>query len=141
MTKSQAGIPPSSTSSSTDAAVPATLPEHCPPDVEHLGRSAWTLLHSMTANYPTRPSPSEQQQTRSFLSLFSQMYPCSHCAEDFRAWMRQEGNAPRVSSRDEFGRWMCEAHNAVNVKLGKERFDCGKWEERWRTGPEDGSCG
>ena len=47
--------------------------------------------------------------------------------------MRQS-NEPRVSNRDEIGRWMCEAHNAVNVKLGKESFDCNRWEERWRTG-------
>ena len=32
------------------------------------------------------------------------------------------------------GRWMCEAHNEVNRKLGKGEFDCSRWEERWRTG-------
>ena len=48
--------------------------------------------------------------------------------------------AAKVSNREEFGRWMCEAHNAVNVKLGKEEFDCNRWEQRWRTGWEDGRC-
>lgn len=37
----------------------------------------------------------------------------------------------RVESREAFGRWMCEAHNEVNRKLGKREFDCEKWEERW----------
>lgn len=55
--------------------------------------------------------------------------------------MAVKGNEPRLSGRSEFGLWMCEAHNEVNKKLGKEEFDCGKWEERWRTGPKDGSCG
>jgi len=55
--------------------------------------------------------------------------------------MQKDENAPRVSSRDEFGRWMCEAHNAVNEKLGKEKFNCDRWEERWRTGWKDGRCG
>lgn len=141
MTKAQDSASQTSSSVASDASGTASVPENCPPDVEILGRSTWTMLHTMTANYPTRPSRSEQLQTRNFLSLFSQIYPCSHCAEDFRAWMGQEGNNPRVSNRDEFGKWMCEAHNAVNEKLGKERFDCGKWEERWRTGPSDGSCG
>jgi mitochondrial FAD-linked sulfhydryl oxidase len=40
----------------------------------------------------------------------------------------------RVGSRAEFGKWMCDAHNEVNRKLGKELFDCNRWEERWRTG-------
>lgn len=76
---------------------------------------------------------------KQFVGLFGKLYPCWSCADDFRTWMK-EGNEPRVSNREEFGRWMCEAHNAVNVKLGKSSFDCNKWEERWRTGWRDGSC-
>ncbi|KAK0791167.1 Flavin-linked sulfhydryl oxidase of the mitochondrial IMS [Friedmanniomyces endolithicus] len=107
----------------------------CPPDVEELGRSSWTLLHAMTANYPERPTGTQQTETKQFINLFGKMYPCWVCADDFRAWMK-DGNEPRVSNRAEFGRWACEAHNAVNIKLGKESFDCNKWEERWRTGME-----
>jgi len=54
--------------------------------------------------------------------------------------MTVKGNEPRVEGRDGLGRWMCEAHNEVNRKLGKEVFDCGRWEERWRTGWRNGSC-
>jgi FAD-linked sulfhydryl oxidase len=36
---------------------------------------------------------------------------------------------------------MCEAHNRVNEKLGKEKFDCTKTFERWKDGWRDGSCG
>lgn len=45
--------------------------------------------------------------------------------------MGKKGNEPRVEGREGLGRWLCEAHNEVNEKLGKERFDCGRWEERW----------
>nr|OQO21163.1 hypothetical protein B0A51_10906 [Rachicladosporium sp. CCFEE 5018] len=126
-------VPPAQATSSLD------IPSDCPPDVEQLGRSTWTLLHSLTANYPERPCLTQQSDTRQFMSLFGKMYPCWVCADDFRAWM-QNGNAPKVSNREEFGKWMCEAHNAVNVKLGKPSFDCDKWEERWRTGWKDGRC-
>lgn len=118
----------------------ANLPSNCPADVEELGRSSWTMLHTLAANYPERPSVAEQGQAKTFMSLFSNLYPCSHCADDFRDWIGQ-GNPPAVSSRSDFGGWMCRAHNAVNEKLGKEMFDCEKWEERWRSGPSDGSCG
>ncbi|KXS99016.1 hypothetical protein AC578_6170 [Pseudocercospora eumusae] len=116
-----------------------TSTSDCPPDVEELGRSTWTLLHTMTANYPEKPSFTQQSETKQFLSLFGKMYPCWVCADDFRAWMK-DGNEPKVSSREEFGRWMCEAHNAVNAKLGKKNFDCNLWDERWRTGWKDGRC-
>ncbi|EDU44629.1 ERV1 Mitochondrial sulfhydryl oxidase [Pyrenophora tritici-repentis] len=121
----------------TTAAAP-TLPADCPPDVEELGRSSWTLLHSITGAYPVNPSPQLQSETKSFLTTFGKLYPCWVCAEDFQAWMQK--NTPRVSSRSEFGEWMCEAHNAVNEKLGKQTFDCKRWEERWRTGWKDGRC-
>lgn len=113
-------------------------PVDCPPDVEQLGRSSWTLLHSITAQYPETPSQAEQDDATSFMRLFGKLYPCWVCAEDFQAFMVR--NKVRVESRDEFGNWMCEAHNEVNRKLGKKEFDCTKWEERWRTGWKDGRC-
>lgn len=141
MTKQQ--NPASASTGSTTSSVAASALQSsadCPPDVEGLGRAAWTLLHSMTATYPTAPSPGQQTDARQFLTSFSRLYPCWVCAEDFQQWMSDPNNAPRVSSRDEFGQWMCEAHNAVNVKLGKEQFNCARWQERWRTGWKDGSC-
>ncbi|KAL4938008.1 ERV/ALR sulfhydryl oxidase domain-containing protein [Aspergillus oleicola] len=114
----------------------------CPPDVEALGRSTWTLLHSLTATYPETATPTEQTEMRSFLTLFSKLYPCWVCADDFRNWMSEPSgvNQPKLGGRKEFGNWMCEAHNEVNRKLGKKEFDCRFWEERWRDGWRDGRC-
>ncbi|KAG9233074.1 ERV/ALR sulfhydryl oxidase domain-containing protein [Amylocarpus encephaloides] len=122
----------------TKGAIASGPPSDCPPDVEQLGRSSWTLLHSITATYPTNPSTSEQRNVSQFMGLFSKIYPCWVCAEDFQEFMAK--NQVRVESRDAFGKWMCEAHNEVNRKLGKTEFDCSKWEERWRTGWKDGRC-
>jgi mitochondrial FAD-linked sulfhydryl oxidase len=112
----------------------------CPPDVDELGRNTWSLLHSMAATYPTTANTSMQSSMRAFISAFSNLYPCAVCADDFRSWMKEPGNEPRVGGQDELGQWLCEAHNAVNVKLGKGVFDCGLWKERWRDGWKDGRC-
>lgn len=125
--------------SAVAAAPSAPLSDECPPDVEALGRSTWTFLHTFTANYPVRADPAMQLKTTSFLNLFSELYPCWVCAEDFKSWMNTEENKPKVTGRDEFGQWMCRAHNAVNVKLGKKEFDCDAWEGRWRTGVGKGA--
>lgn len=103
-----------------------------PPDVEALGRSSWNLLHTVSANYPTRPSEGQKSEMRQFLQVFSHIYPCSWCASDFEQYLKD--HAPKLGSRDEFGRWMCEAHNEVNVKLNKETFDCNLWKKRWKDG-------
>ncbi|KAL1958958.1 hypothetical protein VTO42DRAFT_3511 [Malbranchea cinnamomea] len=137
---------PSSAAAGAAAAAAAisasSIANDCPPDVEELGRSTWTLLHSMAATYPTQASPQQQSDMQGFLSLFSRLYPCWVCADDFRNWMNDPSgrNKPRLSGRSEFGNWLCEAHNEVNRKLGKKVFDCSKWEERWRTGWKDGRC-
>ncbi|GJN82524.1 hypothetical protein PLIIFM63780_006064 [Purpureocillium lilacinum] len=102
------------------------------------GKPSWTLLHSIAATYPEKPSRGQQSDLLSFVKLFSKLYPCWVCAEDFQTYMGRE--APRVGSRGEFGMWLCGAHNEVNRKLSKPEFDCSKWEERWRTGWKDGRC-
>jgi mitochondrial FAD-linked sulfhydryl oxidase len=114
-------------------------PKDCPADVETLGRSSWTLLHSIAATYPTTPSKAQQSDVAAFFGLFSRLYPCWVCAEDFQQYMTKE--RIRTGSRAELGDWLCNAHNEVNQKLGKPTFDCSKWEQRWRTGWKDGSCG
>ena len=115
---------------------------HCPPDVEELGRGSWTLLHTLSATYPTNPTPQHQQSTHHFLRLFSQLYPCHVCAEDFQSWIQKPDNDPTeaLKSQEGFGRWMCKAHNEVNRKLGKGEFDCNFWKERWKDGWKDGRC-
>lgn len=110
----------------------------CPPDVEELGRSTWTLLHSIAATYPDKPSPFQQQNLKQFITSFSHLYPCFYCAEDFRDYIEKE--KVKVTNRDEFGKWLCDAHNSVNVKLGKPKFDCDLWKERWKDGWKDGRC-
>ncbi|CAD6572592.1 MAG: hypothetical protein ASARMPREDX12_005318 [Alectoria sarmentosa] len=109
---------------STSSAYTHEPPADCPPDVEALGRSTWTFLHTLSASYPPAASPSQQSDMKQFLALFSRLYPCWTCAEDFQEWMGRRGNAPRVDGREGLGRWMCEAHNEVNRKLGKREFEC-----------------
>ena len=38
--------------------------------------------------------------------------------------------------RQDFMQYICELHNTVNKRLGKEIFDCEKVEEKW-----GGNCG
>ncbi|KAL0060425.1 hypothetical protein AAF712_012794 [Marasmius tenuissimus] len=126
----------SSNSSSNDEKPPA----HCPPDVEKLGNATWTFLHTTAAYYPERPTPTQRANMLSLIRALPVLYPCSHCADDFGQDMKV--NPPDVSSRAGFSKWLCARHNEVNVKLGKNTFDCGldKLDERWKDGPPDGSC-
>lgn len=48
----------------------------CPPDRMELGNSSWSLLHSLAAYYPARPSAAQQEDARQFMQIFSRLYPC-----------------------------------------------------------------
>ena len=111
----------------------------CPLNRAELGRAAWAHLHTMAAYYPLQPSPGEQLDMRSFVLLYMRQYPCLYCRD--RTMEEVERNPPRVHDRAALSEWLCEVHNEVNERLGKQSFDCKRVDERWRTGPADGSCG
>ncbi|KAF8661255.1 hypothetical protein AX16_001358 [Volvariella volvacea WC 439] len=115
-----------------------TRPANCPPDVEELGRATWTFLHTTAAYYPEKPTPTQRANMLALLRSLPILYPCKPCAMDFEADLSK--HPPEVSGREALSRWLCERHNEVNLKLGKEKFDCSKTDERWRDGPADGSC-
>lgn len=111
---------------------PSGYAKDCPPDVEVLGKSSWTLLHSIAAQYPERPNETQQRDMTQFIGLFAKLYPCWFCAADFQKYIKVE--KPKVKTQEEFGQWLCNAHNDVNKKLGKNEFDCQLWKQRWRDG-------
>ena len=47
----------------------------CPADREELGRQSWTLLHTMAAYYPKKPSSSQKTMAGQFLHSLSHLYP------------------------------------------------------------------
>ncbi|KAI7900582.1 ERV/ALR sulfhydryl oxidase domain-containing protein [Cokeromyces recurvatus] len=53
--------------------------ENCPADVKTLGRHTWTLLHTMAAYYPEKPSSQQQESMKTFFESFSEHYPCWFC--------------------------------------------------------------
>jgi FAD-linked sulfhydryl oxidase len=113
-------------------------PKDCPADVEQLGRSSWTLLHTMAARYPVAPTAEQQNDMSSFIGLFAKLYPCWFCANDFKEYIQKD--KPKVQTQEEFGKWLCDAHNEVNKKLGKKEFDCNLWKQRWKDGWGDDRC-
>ncbi len=122
----------------TAAASTDTTNTSCPPDALDLGRSTWTFLHTMAAYYPEAPTPTQQAEMGTFISLFSKYYPCGYCAAHLREEMVKD--PPQTQSRSRLARWFCRMHNEVNERLGKPFFDCDRLDERWRDGPADGSC-
>ena len=110
----------------------AALP--CPVDREELGRQSWTLLHTMAAYYPNKPTAEDKTHAKTFMGALSRLYPCTHCAHGIREAIKE--SPVDADSREGLSVWMCRLHNRVNEELGKPTFSCtlSKLDARWRTG-------
>ncbi|WFD36204.1 thiol oxidase [Malassezia cuniculi] len=127
---------------------PAAASDPCPPDVEELGHSTWTFLHSAAAYYPDTPSAEQREAMLALLSALPHVYPCSMCAAELRSeYARQQTTADTkeaaVASGPALRRWLCGLHNGVNERLGKPMWDCADAERlrgRWYEPPADREC-
>jgi len=100
-----------------------------PPGLYELGKATWTLLHTVAAYYPSTPTDSKKEEINTFLCSLVKSFPCTECSVDMQQYM--EHNPPKLDTREQLERWMCEAHNHVNIRLGKPEFNCDFVRERW----------
>ena len=75
---------PSATETTSTSDVPPTNYLDCPVERDVLGRHSWTLLHSIAANVPDKPTQHQQKELGQFMTTLSNFYPCQFCAEEFR---------------------------------------------------------
>ncbi|KAI9292426.1 hypothetical protein K502DRAFT_332358 [Neoconidiobolus thromboides FSU 785] len=100
-----------------------------------LGKSSWRLIHTMAARFPVTPTKDEQDALKTFIYLFSRLYPCGDCARHFQGVLATL--PPKVDSRESASQWACEAHNIVNARLKKPSFNCSTVLDVWKCGCDD----
>ena len=106
---------------------------------EELGTSTWVFLHTLAAQYPSKPSARQKRDVTNLINLLTRLYPCGECAEHFQEIVKV--HPPQVGSREALSRWMCDVHNVVNRSLDKPVFNCAIVSSRWKGLDGDGSCG
>jgi hypothetical protein len=55
---------------------------------EELGRSTWTFLHTLAAQYPEKPTKQQQKDVRTLMDCLTRAYPCGECAGHFMEVLR-----------------------------------------------------
>jgi mitochondrial FAD-linked sulfhydryl oxidase len=53
-----------------------------------VGRSSWTFLHAVAAQYPDRPTRQQQRDARDLIQILTRVYPCATCAQHFKEIVR-----------------------------------------------------
>ncbi|KAI3903252.1 hypothetical protein MKW98_031906 [Papaver atlanticum] len=96
---------------------------------EELGRSTWTMLHTLAAQFPDRPTRQQKKDVKELMAILSRLYPCKECADHFKEVLSV--NPVQAGSQAEFSQWLCHVHNIVNRSLGKLTFPCQRVDARW----------
>jgi len=85
------------------------------------GPSIWHFLHTMSFNYPVKPTRKHKKQYKDFIMSLGKILPCRHCRENFPNNLKSiplTDNA--LKNRHNFSKWMYNFHEQVNKMLKKK---------------------
>lgn len=84
------------------------------------GPALWHFLHTMSFNYPTRPTEEDKRKYVGFMQRLGDILPCRFCRENLPDNLRSVGFCSAdMASRDRFSRLIYRLHEEVNRRLGK----------------------
>jgi hypothetical protein len=84
------------------------------------GPSMWHVLHTISFNYPVKPTAENKKQYRAFVENLQHVLPCKHCRSNLTKNLKSRPlRAADMASRDAFSRYVYALHEQVNKMLGK----------------------
>tara|TARA_Y100000389_G_C17456324_1_gene518427 strand:- start:1546 stop:2175 length:630 start_codon:yes stop_codon:yes gene_type:complete len=85
------------------------------------GPSMWHYLHTMSFNYPVKPTTSDKKHYKNFILSMKNVLPCRHCRENLtRNFKAHPIRMCDMKNRETFSRYVYKLHEVVNKMLGKK---------------------
>ena len=85
------------------------------------GPALWHSLHTMSFNYPVKPSKEQKQYYKDFFMNLQKVLPCRYCRENYKKNLKAVPLTKTVlKNRENFSRWVYDLHNHINGMLGKK---------------------
>ena len=85
------------------------------------GPSLWHTLHTISFNYPVKPSKKHKKNYKKFVGTLRHILPCGHCRKNIVKNLKAVPLTSKVlKTRDNFSRWMYDLHEQVNKMLHKK---------------------
>ena len=85
------------------------------------GHSLWHSLHTISFNYPLRPTKQDKIQYRRFIHQLKYVLPCKYCRlnlkENFKCLPLKHKH---MKNRDTFSRYVYDLHELINKMLKKK---------------------
>jgi len=84
------------------------------------GPGAWTLLHSVTFNYPEKPTQQDKNEFSDFFYALANVLPCSVCQDHLKKHLNNLPIKFYLESKETLTKWLFEIHNLVNQDTKKK---------------------
>lgn len=84
------------------------------------GPSMWHYLHTMSFNYPVKPTIEQKKHYKDFILSLQNVLPCKWCRMNLKNNLKQLPlTQMRMKNRETFSRYIFELHELINTMLGK----------------------
>ena len=85
------------------------------------GPGLWHYLHTMSFNYPNKPTSKDKKHYRDFILNLRHVLPCKYCRENLiRNFKSMPLRMCDMKNRDTFSRYVYNLHETINKMLGKK---------------------
>ena len=85
------------------------------------GPPLWHTLHTISFNYPTKPTKEQKKNYYKFYSNLQNVLPCKYCRDNLAKNLQKHPLTMNVfENRETLSRWVYELHEVVNKMLGKD---------------------
>jgi len=81
------------------------------------GPHTWFFLHSVTFNYPFKPTAEDKKHIGQFFKEIEDILPCSICRRHYKGHLKKK--PIQDGSRKELAYWLIDLHNIVNIQENK----------------------
>lgn len=85
------------------------------------GPSMWHYLHTMSFNYPVKPSHDDKINYRNFVLNLKYVLPCGKCRKNLKKNMAKLPLLMKhMENRETFSRYIFDLHELINTMLNKK---------------------
>ncbi len=85
------------------------------------GPSLWHSLHTISFNYPIKPSISQKKNYKKFIETLKYTLPCKYCRDNFKLNLKKNPLTSNVmKNRENFSRYIYQLHENINTLLNKK---------------------
>ena len=85
------------------------------------GPPLWHYLHTMSFNYPVKPTRADKKYYKKFILSLQHVLPCRYCRENLTKNLKALPLTSRdMRNRTSFSKWVFKLHELINTMLGKK---------------------